>query len=470
MGVRGHFVYCRPIVERMKKLGWLVLLLLIGVSYRAQVLSLDTVVNFPFVTNSLGDVGTSDCWGYTDSMGVDYAIVGNMDHVAFVRASDGVVLDTVQFSKQGDGYYHRALAVKGHYCYHVAEMTGKRPGLGTIDMRYLPDSVHFVGNTTASGTMFRCHEMDVDIFRNYLYMEADEVLGQNGVEIFDINDPENPTKVGFIAVVNTHDMTPRHDTVWIAEGYTPAFSIWDCVDKGNPQQLARITDPSFGYCHGIFPSDDGKYFITTEETAFKTVKVWDAHDLNNITLRGQYLGGNNLAHNVYVMGDLLVLSHYTSGVTIVDWSNPDQLVEIAHYDTYPQNDVANFFGTWGAFPYTANGYIYASNFEGKLFILNWDPNGVVGMEQAQPRLEGHCWPNPVTTVTNIPVELAAAGEVTVNVVDAQGRQVETVFSGRLNAGHYTLPWHPQGELASGTYLIKVLMDGQLRTEKVILTR
>jgi choice-of-anchor B domain-containing protein len=453
----------------MKSIVALFSLLLLFSGLHSQALTLHQVVNFPFVTNSLGDVGTSDCWGYTDSLGIDYAIVGNSDHVAFVRASDGMVLDTVQLAGMGDGYFHRAIVAKGHYCYVVGEMIGKRNGLATIDMRYLPDSVHFLGSNDVNGTMLRCHELDVDPGRDYLYMEADEALGQQGIEIFNISDRENPFKEGFISIPNTHDMTARNDTVWVAEGYTPAFSIWNCADKGNPIRIGRITDPTFGYCHGIFPSDDGKYFFTTEETPNKTVKVWDAHDLNNIFLRGQYLGNNNLAHNVYVMGDLLVFSHYTSGVTIVDWSDPDNLVEIASYDTYPQNEIANFYGTWAAFPWTANGYIYASNFEGKLFILNWDRNAPVNVDHSAIK-EGLCWPNPVTSFTNIPFDLADREYVDVAVSNLMGELVQTVFAGELNAGSYTLPWHPNDGLANGSYILKLYTGSALRTEKLILTR
>ncbi|MFN8398326.1 MAG: choice-of-anchor B family protein, partial [Bacteroidia bacterium] len=393
-------------------------------------------------------------------------IVGNIDHVAAVRGSDAAVLDSIQLSSFGDGYYHRAIVVVGHYAYVVGEMTGKRPGLVTIDLQYLPDSLHFVGNNTVSGTMLRCHELDLDRGRPYLYMEADEWLGQNGIEVFDITDPENPNKVAFMPVMSTHDMTARNDTVWVAEGYAHAFSVWDMANKSNPILLGRITDPNFGYTHGIYPSDDGKYFFTTEETPNKTVKVWDAHDMNNIFMRGQYLGGNNLAHNVYVMGDLLVFSHYTSGVTIVDWSDPDNLVEIASYDTYPQNDVSNFYGTWAAYPWTSDSSIYASNFEGKLFILDWDRNAV-GTDAPQPRVEGQPWPNPFTAVTNIPLKLSHVAHVSVDIFDHQGRHLETLEDGELAAGSYTLPWHANTDMAAGHYFAVVRVDGAPQTHHLV---
>ena len=56
------------------------------------------------------------------------------------------------------------------------------------------------------------------------------------------------------------------------------------------------------------------------------------------------------------------------------------------------------------------------------------------------------------------------------VFDLAGRKVETVFVGELNAGNYTLPWHPQPNLENGTYLLKVLVGHEMRSEKLILTR
>ena len=453
----------------MKRVILLSLLIAIAGFLPAQSLTLHDTVQFPFIVNSLGDVGSSDCWGWTDSLGNDYAIMGNSDHVAFVRASDGAVLDTIQVSKQGDGYYHRDFKNYGSYCYAVSEMSGKREGLVVIDMKYLPDSVHFVGAFDASQTFVKSHNLSIDVNEGFLYAEADEFLGNNGVEIFDLADPEAPVKVGFLSVNNTHDIVARNDTVWVAEGYTKAFSVYDLSDKNNPVVIGRVTDPAFGYCHQIWPSDDGNFFYTTEETSNKTIKIWDATDMNNITKRGEILGANDLAHNTHTMGDLLVTSHYTAGVTIVDVSDPDVPVEIARYDTYPQNDIDDFYGCWGAFPYTENGYIYASNFEGTLFILDWDIN-LVGTEAPSDLSDGKCWPNPVTNYSNIPLRLSASMQVDVVILDIQGRVLDNVFSGQLDEGNFTLPWHPRATLANGTYFVRITAGDQARTEKLILQR
>ncbi|HHG84030.1 MAG TPA: choice-of-anchor B family protein [Bacteroidetes bacterium] len=434
----------------------------------AQSLTLVDTVQFPFVTNGLGDVGTSDCWGWTDGNGTDYAMIGNSDHIAFVRASDGAVLDTIQLSSNGDGYYHRDMETYQHYCYVVQEMSGKREGLVVIDLQYLPDSVHFVTSYDANQTMIRSHNLDIDSAKGFLYLESDESISSSGVEIINITDPENPAKVGFVSIPAVHDIHARNDTLWAAEGSVSAFSVHDVSDKSNPQLIGRVTSASFGYCHQIWPSDDGKFFITTEETSNKTVKIWDATDMNNIVMRGQYLGTNKLAHNAHVKGNYVFLSHYTSGVTVIDISDPDVPVEVASYDTYPQNDVSNFFGCWGTFPFTKNNYVYASNFAGKLFILNWD--ATVGLESSMPRGPGLAWPNPFQNTTNIPFELDAVTLVKAEVYDLEGRLIAQLMDKKLNAGTYVLPWQPQADIPAGTYLVKLEAGTASGTKSVQLLR
>jgi hypothetical protein len=59
--------------------------------------------------------------------------------------------------------------------------------------------------------------------------------------------------------------------------------------------------------------------------------------------------------------DTLVMSHYQSGLVLLDVSNPALPVQIGKYDTYPAGESSAFAGCWGAYPYTKNGYIYGSN-------------------------------------------------------------------------------------------------------------
>jgi hypothetical protein len=166
------------------------------------------------------------------------------------------------------------------------------------------------------------------------------------------------------------------------------------TNKLSPQLLARVTIPAAGYVHNIWHTPDGQYAVTTEETANKTVKVWDISDLQNISLVGNYLAPSNLAHNAQVFGDTVYISHYESGVRVVDISNPTAPVEIAGFDTY-SGETSNYNGCWGAFPYTSNGLVYASNMDGHLFVLDLDEIVVTDS----------MWIDSVQTVANSHVRL-----------------------------------------------------------------
>tara|TARA_B100001250_G_C19731302_1_gene758642 strand:- start:122 stop:1381 length:1260 start_codon:yes stop_codon:yes gene_type:complete len=69
------------------------------------------------------------------------------------------------------------------------------------------------------------------------------------------------------------------------------------------------------------------------------------------------------------MGDYLVTSYYTSGVTVVDASDPSNLIEVAYYDTSPGYDGGEFEGCWGAYPFLPSGLILASDQQTGLHIL-----------------------------------------------------------------------------------------------------
>ena len=117
--------------------------------------------------------------------------------------------------------------------------------------------------------------------------------------------------------------------------------------------------------------DDGNRVVTTEETQDKTIKIWDISDMasGTVDLMGEYLAPNGLAHNAHVMGDLLFVAHYSYGVVVVDISDPTNPVEVAHYDTYEPSDDGGFIGCWGVYPYTDDGYVYASDFRGHLTLM-----------------------------------------------------------------------------------------------------
>ena len=434
------------------------------------------VFQFPS-TVAFGDtVGGSDVWGWTGDDGTEYALMGVLTGIAVVNTSTMEVVTIVPGPTENDSYYHRDIKTYKHYAYAVSENTGENAGLSVFDLQYLPDSVSIVGYfpIDTSGNM-RSHNISIDTSMGFAYLEGNLF---NHVTILDLSDPELPTFAGTIHDLAIHDLYARNDTVYLAEGgdpfvYTPYFSIWNLSDKSNPILMVRHEIPDAGYVHTIWPTNNGQYVITTEETPGKTVKIWDVSDYSNITMVGEWLGTNRLAHNAQVMDDLLFISHYQSGIYIVDISDPSNPTEIAHYDTYPPGEAAEFNGNWGVYQYTQNGMVFASDLEDRLTILNFNRNPIgIDVDKTMPlrrlSLLGN-YPNPFNPSTNINFYLSESADIQLMVYNIRGELIETLASGFHNAGEHTYVWSGES-VASGVYIYTLKTSEGLESGKMLLVK
>tara|TARA_B100001105_G_C22346306_1_gene423637 strand:- start:219 stop:1253 length:1035 start_codon:yes stop_codon:yes gene_type:complete len=344
-------------------------------------------------------------------------------------------------------------------------MYGTNEGLMILDLQYLPDSVRFVGSYDISPDI-RSHNLSIDVATGFAYIEE-----SNGWLILDLADPENPIDVGIISAPG-HDIMVRNDTAYVAEGWGSIFSIWDVTSKAHPQELVSIASPSNGYLHNIWPTEDGNYVLTTEETDNRTVKIWDISDLNNVNLVAEYLAPNDLAHNVHVEGDYAFISHYTSGVAVLDIHDPTNPVEVAVYDTYVPNDDPQFAGCWGVYPHTSNGMVFTSNIEGYLNIFQFhDIETDVNEETA---LTGEFvlnqnYPNPFNPITTLRYKIPEKQTVSLSIFDLSGRLVETIFDDQLEPGTFKILWNASAH-SSGVYFA-ILENGKNRiVQKLILLK
>ena len=409
--------------------------------------------------------GGSDVWGYTTPEGEEYAIMGVYEGVAVIRAIDLEVIDIIPGPQQNDYWFHRDIKTYGHYAYVTNEMYGTNEGLMILDLQYLPDSVRFVGSYEISPDI-RSHNLSIDVATGFAYIEE-----SNGWLILDLADPENPIDVGIISAPG-HDIMVRNDTAYVAEGWGSIFSIWDVTSKAHPQELVSIASPSNGYLHNIWPTEDGNYVLTTEETDNRTVKIWDISDLNNVNLVAEYLAPNDLAHNVHVEGDYAFISHYTSGVAVLDIHDPTNPVEVAVYDTYVPNDDPQFAGCWGVYPHTSNGMVFTSNIEGYLNIFQFhDIETDVNEETA---LTGEFvlnqnYPNPFNPITTLRYKIPEKQTVSLSIFDLSGRLVETIFDDQLEPGTFKILWNASAH-SSGVYFA-ILENGKNRiVQKLILLK
>ena len=329
-----------------------------------------------YVGSGFAPSGTaSDVWGWTAPDGTEYAIMGYTAGLAFFRTTPIVQLvDTKPGPVGSGGSIWRDIKTYGDYAYSVSEATGAYSGISVYDLTYLPDSAKYIGSfSTDGGSQYTSHNINIDEATGYAYVEGSGSQNQK-VRILDLGNPENPVFVSQFLTTgggSIHDIYAHNDTLYVAEGNAGTWSIWDMSNKLSPQMIVRISVPAAGYVHNIWPSEDHQYVVTTEETDFKTVKIWDVSDYLNVSLSSEYLSVNFMCHNAHWKGDFHINSHYEAGLQLVDVSDPANPVEWDRVDTYPANNGNSYNGCWGAFPFTQNGYIYASNInDGKLWVFN----------------------------------------------------------------------------------------------------
>lgn len=79
------------------------------------------------------------------------------------------------------------------------------------------------------------------------------------------------------------------------------------------------------------------------------------------------------------------------------------------------------------------------------------------------------YPNPFNPQTTIRYRLGTESHVDLAIYNTSGMRIATLFSGEREAGSYQSNWHA-GNMSSGIYLIRMIAEGQILTQKVILMK
>jgi len=102
-----------------------------------------------------------------------------------------------------------------------------------------------------------------------------------------------------------------------------------------------------------------------------------------------------------------------------------------------------------------------------------DPGTAVGDSPHVFALKGN-YPNPFNPSTKVSFAIPEAGQVTIDVLDLQGRVVRTLHSGHLDAGFASVVWDGTDvdgrQMASGTYMARLSAAGRTATHKMTLAK
>ena len=96
----------------------------------------------------------------------------------------------------------------------------------------------------------------------------------------------------------------------------------------------------------------------------------------------------------------------------------------------------------------------------------WDDEG--SLEVSEYELYG-AYPNPFNPTTTISFNLPEASQIALSVYDVNGRQVETLVEGWMNAGSHEVIFNA-ANFASGIYFCTLQAEGFTATKKLMLVK
>lgn len=359
-------------------------------------------VNFPSKNMDLlgwlplGDIApnlanANDCWGFTSPSGREYAIIGTNQGTGFVEITNPICPNLLTFIP-GPVRLWRDIKVFQQFAYAVSEGGG---GIQVFDLSKIDEGTVNLVNTVDDQGTDRSHNVAIDTTSGFLYRCGG---GDNGLRIYSLTDPVNPTFVGQWIDRYVHDAQIITYTDGPNAGKQIAFacagfnggsvmtglSVVDVTDKDNIQVLSHYEYPNGSYSHQGWLSDDGRYFYLNDELDERnsniptTTHVIDVSDLSNPVEAGTFSSGTSaIDHNLYVRGNRIYQANYRSGIRIFDATDPVNPTEYGYFDTYPDDDQPRFNSLWSCYPYFESNLIIGSDIEKGLFIWSVDDKKVV---------------------------------------------------------------------------------------------
>jgi len=194
-----------------------------------------------------------------------------------------------------------------------------------------------------------------------------------------------------------HDITV-YPAIGRAGGACAGYGfLLDIRDVANPKRIAAVADSNFSFWHSATFNNDGTKILFSDEWGGGTQPrcresdkyEWGADAIftlvdDKMTFKSYYKMPaaqtpfeNCVAHNgslIPVPGrDIMVQAWYQGGISVFDWTDPANPIEIAYFDRGPMDSTKLVdAGSWSAYWY--NGYIVSSEIARGLDILELQPS------------------------------------------------------------------------------------------------
>ena len=201
-----------------------------------------------------------------------------------------------------------------------------------------------------------------------------------------------------------HDITVFPSAKIAAGACSGNGILFDISDPYNPMRLDVVTDKGFAYWHSATFNNDGTKVIFTDEWGGggrARCRAWDPLDWgadaiydivdNKLEFRSHYKmpapqmeTENCVAHNGSIIPipnrDIFVQAWYQGGLSIMDFTDSSNPVEIAYFDRGPiLKDLLISGGYWSTYYY--EGYIYGTEIKRGLDVFKLLPSEYLSKEE-----------------------------------------------------------------------------------------
>ena len=216
--------------------------------------------------------------------------------------------------------------------------------------------------------------------------------------------PARPSANASRGPTQCHDIT-AYPAIGLAGGACGGYGLLlDIRDVANPKRIAAVADSNFSFWHSATFSNDGSKVLFSDEWGGGTQPrcrttdkmEWGADAI--FTIDGadmqfksyykmpaaQTSNENCVAHNgtlIPIPGrDVLVQSWYQGGLSVVDWTDASNPVEIAYFDRGPMDSTQLVSaGYWSSYWY--NGYIVGSEIARGLDLFELTPSAWISQNE-----------------------------------------------------------------------------------------
>lgn len=345
----------------------------------------------------------ADCWGYVSGSGREYALMTTSESVVVVEVSLPSSPQVIAVIP-GPSSLWRDVKIHGSYAYSVSEGGS---GIQVINLTAVDSGiVTLVGNNTSGPGTTATHNVAINTSSGYLYRCGGGGTPVEGLRIYNLANPANPTYVASWNSRYVHDAqivtytsgpySGREIAFCFAEnssgGGNAGLAIVDVTNKGAIFEVSFTPYSNSAFSHqGWLSPDRSLVYLNDEldEQSFATpttTRVINVSNINSPFETATYTNSNtSIDHNLYTLGNRIFASNYRSGLRVFDATSPTAPVEVAYFDTYPDDDAASFNGLWSVYPYLPSGVVLGSDLEKGLFVW-WvgDPLVSIGFTAGSP--------------------------------------------------------------------------------------